>query len=421
MTIYASNIQRLRILHESSFGTDGSGTLGNYSEVPFREGSFELTLTEPGESPMHSQQRVDGHPTEIALPRMATAVFEVNAETFTTKATSTVAATKSWLGMLLQSWMGGVHLMTGTTVNDAGADVNDWDGTVVTTLRPGAAVGLPTGTGGVLEVREIASKSSSNIVLKYDTSSAPSNGGTVYGSATYFANPLTTGAEFQSLQAVVEGYVTTDKWVVLGGCVTACEPVMENGQVARFKFTVEFAAWYPADGVDVSADLNAATLSEATYINTNTLVQADSEFCIAEVGTSNSAIYPHASSISFAPAITYAKVRSPGGVNTVAQWVRTHVSPVLTGKFVVPYEDQTWYDYRDAETPLALWLQVGSAPTFGAMVMSAPNIQITDVQRVNVDGIQSVEVSWVARHDTDTTAESGYEGLAQSAFRIHML
>lgn len=421
MTIFASKIEAGRIIHESSFGADMSGSLGSYSRVPFREGTSVLTLTEPTESPLHVQRRVDGHPTHVHLPRSAVWEFECNAETFTTKATSTVAPTQSWLGYILESYLGAKNLVTGTTINDAAPDVNDWDGSVVTTLSPGAAVGLPTGTGGTLEVREIKSKSGSNIVLKHDTSNAPSNGGTVYGCATYFANPRTDGSEFQSIGAVLEGYVTTDKWVCLGGAVTGCEPMFENGQVAKFKFTITFAAWYPADGVDVSADLDGAILDEGTYTDTNTLVVADSEFVVATVGSTASAIKPSVSSMTFSPAVTYQPVRTPGGTNNIAQFVRTHVSPVLTGSFVVPYEDQTWFDHRDADDALAIWLQIGTSPTDGALVISAPNCQITDVQRTDVDGIQCVTVSWVARHDTDTTAETGYEGLAQSAFRVHML
>lgn len=421
MTIYASKIERLRCMHEASFGNDGSGTLGNYKEVPAREGTIELVLNEPLESPMHVQQRVDGHPTRVHMPRSATLTFECNAQTFTTKATSTVAATQSWLGILLESYLGGKHLMTGTTINDAAADQNDWDGAVVTTLRPGAAVGLATGTGGTLEVREIKSKSGSNIVLKHNTTGSPSNGSTVYGAATYFANPRTDGSEFKSLGFVAESYVTTDKWVLLGGAVTACELKTEPGAIPTLKFTITFADWQAADGSDAAANLTGAIVGEATYINASTIVMADSGLYYGVVGDSSAPDAAAASAINWAPAVTYAAVRTPGGTNNIVQYVRVHVSPVLSGDFVVPYEDQNWRTSLESNDSVSLWLQIGSAPTTGAIVISAPNVQIVDVQRVDVDGISCQKVSWVARHDTDTTAESSYEGLAQSAFRIHML
>jgi hypothetical protein len=419
MTIYASKIEAVRIAHETTFGADLTGTLGSFAYVPFREGTLSLELSEPLESPMHSQQRVDGHPTRVHLPRTAKAVFECNVDTFTTKAVDTVAATKSWLGTLLETAMGGSHLMTGTTVNDAGADQDDWDGTVVTTLRPGAAVALPTGTGGTLELREIKSKSSSNIVLKHFTTNAPSNGATVRGTATYFTSSRTTGAEFKSLQLIAEGYTTTDKYVLLGGAVTALEMTLEPGKIPTMKVTVEFVNWEYADGAGVTVDLNGTVLGAATYTDAVTLVQADSLLCAATVGTPNSVVSLHASKIEFKPAMSFVKVRTPSGVNTVAQFVRTHAAPVLSGSFTLPYENQTWWDIRDADTIKALWYQIGSSPSVGACMISAPNVQIVDVKRVDVDGISCQQVDWVARLDSATTAESSYEGLAESAFRIH--
>lgn len=420
MTYYPSKIEALRLVHESSFGADMSGSLGSYAYCPFREGSLALELNDPLESPMHVQQRVDGHPVRIHLPRNAKLSFDVNLETFTTKATSTVAATQSWLGLILETAMGGINLMTGTTVNDAAADQDDWDATVATTLRPGAAVGVAT-TAGLLEAREIKSKSGSNIVLKHYTTNSPSNGATVYGSATYFCNPRHTGAESQSIGAVVEGYTTTDKWILMGGHVTELTFTLAPGAVPVAKVVIEFADWAEADGSDAAADLDGAILDAATYTNVNTLVQADSEFCTATVATANSVTKLHVSSMEIVPAMQWVKVKTPGGLNNVKQFVRAHAAPVVSGTFTLPYEDQTWFDRRAADTALALWFQVGSTPSEGAIVFSAPKIQVTNVERVDVEGVSGLKVSWVGRLDTDTTAESSYEGLAESAFRIHML
>ncbi len=425
MTVYASKIEATRIAHELEFGVDmtapgeGSG-IEVFKWVPFREGTGKLTLTKTMESPLHVQQRVDGHPTRVALPKMAVYECEVNTETLTTKATNGVTIAQSWLGIILETWMGAKNLMAGTTVNDVAPDQDDFTATVATTLRPGSAIGLATGAGGILEVREIKSKSGSNIVLKHNLSEAPANASTVYGSATYFCNPLTTGDEFKSICGVHEGYTTTDKYVCRGGAVTAVEFTLENGQITKMKVTITYATWDYADGVAVYLDLDAATIGQATYTDHNTLVQADSVCLIGEtpgVGTTPLNV----SSITITPAITFAKVMTPGGVGNVAQWVRTHVSPVCEVKVVHPYEDQSWFEFRDDSTPLAMLHQIGSAPTEGAFVFSLPNLQVIDVQRLDVDGIASQEVTMVARHDTDTTAESGYEGLAQSAFRIHML
>lgn len=424
MTIYAAKIERLRVRQESSFGVDMTGLLPNsgWLDVPFREGTLKITPGNRLESPMHAQQRVDGHPEEKDIPATTVVEFECNLETFTSKATNAVSATQSWLGYFLKTWMGGMNLMTGTTVAAGSPTEVIFPATVYTTLLPGAAIGVARASDGVLEVREIQKLNVSNeTVLKHNLSEAPTVGATVLGSATYYCNPLTTGAEFESLQFVLDGYTPDDKWVCIGGGVTGCEITLENGQIAKLKFTVTFAVHYPADGVAVAADLVGDTLGSATYLDTNTLVVADSEFCTAEPGTPDSVERQAVSSMSFEPAITYAMVRTPGGTNTVLQFVRTHVSPVLVIKFTEPYEDRRWFDLRDSHDPVAQWYQIGSAPTEGAVVFSAPNCQVKDVQRVDVDGVQSQEVTLVARHDTDTEYDAADEGIATSAFRIHMI
>ena len=423
MTVFSAKIEAGRIMHESSFGNDGSGTLGNYVYVPFREGTSKLTLQKPKESPAHTQQRVDGHETGITMPKSATWEFEVNLATFTTRADNTIAAVQSWLGIFLETYLGAKHLMTGTQVNDAGADANDWDALVATTLRPGAAVGLYRPSDGLWEVREIKSKTGSNIVLKHNTSFSPGNGDPVLGSATYYANPRTTGAEAKSIGAVLEGYTTTDKYVCRGGGVTACELILEKGQIPRFKFTVTFATWDYADGANAAANLQATILDEATYLHTNTMVLANSTLMVGTVGT---AALTHSSldtsAIAFSFAISHQKVPTVGGTMNVAQFARVHVSPLGQLKLTLAYEDQTWFDYRDNDTILSSMLQIGDNDNNEGMVaFSWPNLQVKDVQRVEVDGLSYQEVTLDPRHDTDTTAERGYEGLAQSAFRIHQL
>lgn len=421
MSIYSSNIEKLRAIHESSFGVDMTGLLpGSWFTIPFREGTLKITPGNQLESPMHAQQMVDGHPEEVDIPTTVVVEFESNIETFTTKAESGISATQSWFGKLLETWMGKVHLMAGTTVNDVASNGNSFTVTTATTLRPGAALAIAN-ANGLLECREIKSKTGSNIVLKHFLSQPPANAAPVLGSATYYCNPYTTGDEFKSLQFLLEGYTPDDKWVTKGGGITQVEITVENGQITKMKWTVTFAIHHIADGVDVAANLVGTVLTPATYLDTVTLVQSGSEFCTADPGQPDSVVTEHPSAMSFEPGIVHAMPRTPGGCNTVLGFVRTHgPGPVLVIKFTEPYEDRRWFDLLKGHDPVAQWHQLGSIPSEGAVVFSAPHCQVKDVQRVNADGIQAQEITLIASHDTDTTAETGYEGLAHSAFRIHM-
>lgn len=423
MTHYVSKIERLRVLDgESSFGTDGSGSMGSFLEVPFIEGTCNPVFEQPQETPGHAQQFLDGYPTRVHLPRRCTLPFSVNMEVPTTKATNAVAATKGWLGALLHTALGGYHQMTGTTVNGSGATTTVIPATVATTLRPGAAVGLNTGTSSALEIREIESKSGSDITLKLAASNAPSAAAAIIGSSTYYTDPYSTGANFRSLQFAFEGQGIEDRHLMRGSRLNSLGIELTPGGIPRFNFEWRLADWDQADGAATSGDLTGSVLGAATYINTNTLVLADSEFRVAVVASSSlGGTLIHASSFTYNPNIQYADVMTVAGVNNVLQGVRTHNGSVITGDFTVPYEDQTWFADRHLKTARALWLQIGSSTSIGGVLISIPNAQITDVQRVDVGGVSGQRVSWMARHDTDTTAESGEEEIAKSAFRIHVI
>jgi hypothetical protein len=195
------------------------------------------------------------------------------------------------------------------------------------------------------------------------------------------------------------------------------------GGLPMVKFQFTFADWDQADGAATAGDLVGPVLAAATYINTNTLVLADSELRMQANGTSTLAAGTllGASTIEFNPAVAYATPRSPKGVNNVIQAVRIHQAPVIAGSFVLPYEDQKFFNLRDARTRSGLWLQIGSLPSFGSVLISAPSVQVTNVQRVNAGGVQAQKVDWVGLLDEDTTAESGQEAIAKAAFRMHFL
>ncbi len=422
MTLYLDKLLRIRVLAESAFGTDGSGTMGSYLEVPFAEGTANITLDQPMQSPMHAQQRADGYPTEVLLPKSAKLDFECNLETFTTKATSTVAATKGWLGTLLESAIGASHLMTGTLAA-TNATTTSIPVSVATTLRPGAAIGLNTGTGSALEVREIKSKSGSTLTLKLAATGAPSTGATVLGAATYYPNPYRTGATYIPIQFACEGHNTEDRWLLKGGALESLSITLAPGQIPKLKFAWMFADFDQADGAATSGDLVGPDLAQATYTNVVTLVQADSEFRVPTVGTNTlTSTLLQPSSIEFKPNMKFVAVRTPSGVNTVLQYVQVHEAPVLSGSFTIPYEaSQAWFDAQNNRTAKAIFYQIGSSTSNGAALLSAPNVQITRVQRANVDGVQCQVVEWKARLDSDTTAESGQEAIAAAAWRLHLI
>lgn len=416
MTINVTNLQRIRFEEESSFCTEM--TIGNFKDVPFVEGSAALTLEQAMESPGHAQQYIDGHPTRVNLPKRGKLDITVPLATVDTKASNGVTIAQSPLGEMLKVAMGGEVLGQGTTVNDASPS------TTTNTLTDAAgfyssgniAIAMPTGSNGELECRGIKTKSGNDVTPKNAFSNAPSNGGTAYASATYYLTGQ-TGSDALSGQFAVEGIYTEDAWLLKGGQISSMRFQLPNGGLPKVAFSWQFADWKYADGTNTTMDLTAASIVAATYTNTKSIVQADSEFRVGTVGSTTIGTLYQPSEITFEPNIVYAPQISPGGTNNIVQWIRLHQAPACSGSFVIPYEATTFRTSKDTPTFHSITFQIGTSATDGAIYLAAHNVQIVDVQPVDAGGIRSQRVSWVARHDTDFTGSTS--ALERSALKVH--
>ncbi len=416
MTIHINNLLCIRFEVEPYGSFAVEGTIGNFKDIPFIEGTASLTLSQDMESPGHAQQYIDGHPARINLPKRAQLDFSIPLSTLDTKPTG--QAVQGGLGELLKVAMGGEWLGTGTTVNDAGATTTDFDLTSVAGVAETTAIGLATGSNSELEVREIKTESGSNVALKHALTNAPANAATVWAAATYYLTGI-DGSETLSGQFAVEGTYTEDSWLLSGGQVNSMRIELPIGGLPRVVFSWRFADWDLADGTNTTMDLTAASIVGATYVNTKSIVLADSEFRIGTVGTNTIGTLYHPSEITFEPNLVYVEQMTPAGTNTVKQYIRLHQPPVIAGSFVLPYEAATFRTSKDASTAHSLTLQIGTSSTDGAIYLTASNVQIVDVQPMDAGGIRSQRVSWVGRHDTDFSDSTS--AFVRSAFRIHLI
>lgn len=420
MTLYIHNVRRIRIAEEAngSFASDLSGSMGSFLDLPFHEGSAVLKLNQPTESPLHSQQHLDGYPLEVLMPKSAQLDWSMNLETLDTKPASGVTAAQGPLGLLLKVALGGENLGVGTAITT---------GATATSLPTSSAAGIPVGgcvgatvTSGVLAMREVKSKSSNTVTLKLALSGSPANSSDVKSAATYYMGG-TDGSLTTSLQAAIEGLFTQDRYLLLGGWLSSITITLGPGAIPKVTFSFMFAQWLPADGSSTSGNLQTGALGIATYVNAKTIVQKDSELRQQTNATTtlNAATLLAASSIEFKPNLKYSAQRTPAGTNTIKQAIRDRSAPVIAGSFVLPYEDQTWVTARDSRTAKALWYQIGTSLTDGGILLAAPTVQVTNVQIENVDGILSTRVDWKGRNDGDTSGST--TDLAKSAFRIHLI
>jgi len=417
MTVYVHKVGRVRIINESTFCTEVSE--GTFEECPVVEDTPKLVMMRPFETPKIMQQHIDGYPSKVPMPRSATFGCTTVMRGTAVRGTTTHAV-GNLTGLPRLMWhccFGAVNGGTGTTIAST-STTTVLNVTSAAGLSEGGAIVCATGTGGALECREIKTVSSNVVTTKLAFSSIPANGSTVYSCYSFYLGNL-DGSSVLSLQTIVEGLDTTDRWLLKGGAIAA-PPVFKlaPGTLPTVDWSWQYADHKRADGSETTMNLNSA-LADQAYSDIGINAIMDSEFRIFSTASSTlSGTDVHASEINITPNIAYEPHRTPGGTNTIKQWVRTRVDgPAVTGDFVLPYESVAWRTARDSETSYAMTYQVGSGTTNGGFMISVPSITVDDIQREAVGGLAGQRVKWYAKLDAFTTTNSS--ALQKSAMRVH--
>lgn len=426
----AINVHEVASLHgyeepNGSYGIDASGSFGSFTAMPFRrDDGLDIDIEQLMEPTEHARQHQDAYSRKQLGVTRAKGTLSLNLSTFTTRAGSAVAAVQGPLGMMLKIVMGGESLNTGTTVTGSSSTASTIDCTSAAGISVGSAIGLINPTTGLMEVREVASKSgggSNTVNVKLAFSFIPAASDAVYASATYYLGG-TLGSQTTSLQLAARRINALDRNLLLGGYLSdGMKITTKRGALARIAFGLTFAKWL--ESATAAGDFsNDGALTPLTYLNTLPHIEMDSAFYQQTVGTatySASTSKVKAQEIEWNPDIKYTVHSVPGGVNNIEQPLRDANSPVLRGAFVVPYEDNTWRAAQANDTVKAFTHQIGSSATRGAILLSAPRCQVDMCKMVNQDGIRSQRVEYCV--DVDQATTPNVSDLALSAFRIHLL
>lgn len=409
------NIKRIRAYEEpnGSFAEDHTGTLGDFIDMPFVEGSTSLTLTQQMLPPEDLQQRQDDFSLDVLGHRRATFQGDLNLSPTGTAAGNATAAVHGPVGRLLKAIMGGENLGTGTTVDDAAAGAGSFDVASAAGLDEGGAIGW-VNANGEMEVREIDDITGTTLTLSADFSAAPADNDTIYAAATYYLTP-SNGDNATSLQFIVEGLESDDRWLLMGGqaeSVSLNVSPSTDGVIPRMTVNITFATWL--EGANASTDLTASNLADATYSNYDAIALNDGELSYVNPSVSTAL---HVSAVEFSPQFSWEPVTSPSGTESILQWIRRHSTPALQGSFTLPYEDRGFITDRDTRAERRVQFQIGRTAGESVTLM-APQCQITDVQRVDSEGLAGQQVSWKSRVDANKT-ETG--DLQRTAFRVHLV
>lgn len=416
--IGVQNVQRMRFLEEAhaSFAVDQTSSMGSFVDIPFVEGSLDFGPDTPTESPGHARQKRDFHPEEILMVTNCPLSFQYNLSVPDTIAGDGTSASECNAMKVLGTVWGGTYVGQGDTISDASPSSSAFDVTTAARWGGGKAVGL-TDTNGVLHLREIESISGSTLTLKMALPFTPSNGATLYACCGYYLNNHDAD-DVKSGQFVLDGLGTSDGgyedcWVLLGAQQTEGMSIeLPIGGLPRITHNMTAADFCNGDDVNITA----AAIGLASYSNTNEVLVADGYLHVVTVGSST-AVEVHAQLSLDLGNIKYLPVPSPGGTNTIAHYILCGDHPKVSGTLELPYEDQTWTDAKANKTHKAIFLQCGSSTAGGALLISVPNVQVTEVQRMDYNGLQGQRVSFVASTDTDTNVTTTAIGM--SPIRIH--
>jgi hypothetical protein len=417
VTITVQNVGRVRHLAEANGAFATELAIGDFEDCALVEGTSAVVMDRPFETPKLLQQYLHGYPSKVPMPKRASYSFSTNmrgALARSADATTPTSASVADFNLFSVVFGGGIEHGTGTTVATT-SSTTVVNATSAAGFLAGGAIVCATGPGGALECREIKSIATNAITLKRAFSNAPANGSVIYAASTFYLNAL-DGSSILSLQTVVEGLSTLDRWLLKGGQISA-PPVfkLQPGTIPTVDWAFQYADHMRADGTEATMNLNSA-LADQNYADTSINAVMDSEFCLtAHAGTAGTVI--HASEINVIPNLAVEPHTTPGGTNNIRQWVPSRVDgPPVTANFLDPYEAVTWRTARDAETPYGLTYQVGSSLAGGGFMISVPHVIVDNFQREAVGGLAGERVTLYARQDTTIT---GSTALIKSPLRVH--
>lgn len=409
MSIELHVLQRVRMMVEPTPGADGTANLAQYTDIPLREGTAQLELQMTEVDPQTQVQSRVGWRKLVPCKRRATLSFTINLAPTGSVADASTPATSGAVGMILKHAMGGEELgrgdeaasgSTATVVNvDNGAR---W--------KAGMVMGWEN-SSGVVEWSPIESVATNAVTLKKAFSAAPQEDDALYGAATYYftESPSTT------LQAIVAGRESDDRWLLMNGTATFTLAIDPSGnEMPLMNVTVTFLDWRSSD--EPMAGTITGDIGDATYTNYAPIVGCGGLARAWEVGTATYSAGDEieVSAFEFTPNIVWNERTSPSG----DRWLAGRAAPPAQGSFTIPYQDTTWFARRRTQASIAVFYVQGHAPG-SAIIYDAPTVQIVAPQRVAGAAEDAAQqVPWQARRDEDVGSSTG--DLAKSPARIHL-
>lgn len=415
MSIEDIRLGRLRVAVESTranFAVSQSASPANFVDMPFVEGSVQPTKNQDALGPSSTQGYLDAYERNVLGKKSVSLALTTHlggTGTALDGVATPLTSTTWWLARVLETIMGGLN-----TPSTPGALTQVQAGTTSTVVNVTVGHGARFTAGGAIacivngryEAREVLSVATNAVSVKVAFSGTPATNSQVLAAQTFHL----TEDPVNSLQFILEGRESSDRWVMMG-LQGGIGLNVSTGELAQLTLNLNGADW---------EQLTPTTFTPGTLANYNPTAVVDSEFIVGTVGSTTRNVV-NCQAQTWTPGITYTPITTPAGVQTLLGFRRTRAKAV-TGSFQ-PYFDAAaapdWYTSFSSRSNLALFQQVGSALTGGGIVLlSAPTVQLTSPpQRADNGGLSGLSVTWEARNDEAT---AGSSELQRSALRIHV-
>jgi len=430
MTTQIAKLGRVRVVSETTFCTDQSGTPSGFIDLPVVEGSATFVPMQDHLEPEVTQQTVHGFDNSLMVLGKKSGTLALTtylAGTGDPQDGNSAWLTTTWaMYRVLKALMGGVF--QGTAAHGA-ATVVVAAGSTASSINVTAGHGTTGSAGGAFaclingkyEAREILSVSTDTIVPKVAFSAAPSNGAAVLW-ATTFNLIEGTSANLESLQWLCEGVEAADEYSVLGSQGTIAIDIAANG-IAKMPLSLTAASWNRTSTLTLAAPTSIPGFGPVVNMDSELIVGTGASGVSLVNGSCQTRnVISHASS-TWTPSVAVSPIPSPEGLNSSGMigWKRAR-GRAVSGQFVTYGDDSlttvSWLTADANRYAYSINQQIGSTAD-SIVLITAPTVQISAVPpRTNAGDLYGLTVSWAARNDG--AIASATAGLQQSAMRIHL-
>lgn len=416
-----SNIGRVSIAAESTFGTASGGT---YYDVRIVEGSLQIKL---GQTMLENRSIVARlHDTNAMVQgsKFGTTVsFDMYVEGLGTGLVSGQAYTHPLTSNAVPFYAGLGRLSNGDLTLDGSVVADNLSTSSAINITNGHGVRFSAGGAVVIngEMREIESVATGGdpdvITLKMALSAAPAQNDVVYNCATYYVDDSFYGTDSYSNTLRVIGGYANDQFLFVG-CVPTIEFTTDLDGLLIAKVTYHCASWSKTSGL---------TLAGASYLGGGPLAAKSGYVWYQTVATSTRA-YLTCDKFTANPGLTAIPVRSLEGVQTVSRFRQGKAKPTCSFEFPILNGDGTPFDTMFTDfgnnAAKAVLLQFGTAPIVGGVGtgvvgLSVPNARFSEppTRTTGLD-LSRVSASFYGDEDADTSGNA--TDLQYSCFRIHV-